>query len=94
VQGSATADTVVETATGPSETSILGSTVTSSASVSCPADFPNAVGGGYSNLGNEGVFTIFDAPTESTTGAANGWQASAQVNSGTVQTQVFVICST
>jgi hypothetical protein len=97
VQGSATADTVVETATGPSQTvGLLGGTVTSAASVSCPSNFPHAIGGGFNNLGNEGTFPAYDDPTESAAGAANGWQASLSVNNigGTVQTQVYVICST
>jgi hypothetical protein len=81
-------------ATGLSQQSSFGSTVTSTASVACPSNFPNAVGGGFQNLGNEGVFPIYDDPTQSATGAANGWQASLQVNSGTVQAQVWVICST
>jgi len=57
--------------------------------VNCPTADPILVGGGFSNLSGIGSFPIFSAPTA----AGNGWQASAQVNSGSVQVQVFAICA-
>ena len=91
-QGSG-ANTVIETSTGPTATSILGANATSSASVSCPSNFPFAVGGGFS--GTEASFPNYSTPTGgSTTSPATGWQASLTINSGSIAATVYVICST
>jgi hypothetical protein len=84
---------VVVTVTGSLAVPPLGGAAVSTATATCPAGHPNAIGGGVS--GTNPGFLLTDQPVGgSTSTPANGWQGALSVNSGTTETTtVWVICS-
>jgi hypothetical protein len=61
--------------------------------VTCPADQPYALGGGYSNDATAAEPAVIDEPTAATTSQADGWTVESE-GAGTAPTvTAYAICA-